>query len=56
MQDLNGEVATVEWSNSDAMFVLIIDKDIETNFGSEISTGWEVIGNKFDNPELLEEE
>lgn len=39
--------ATVEWSEEDGMFVLIID-DVETNFSNEKSTDWEVMGNIYD--------
>ena len=56
LEDWNGEIAIIEWKEKDAMFVLIIDKDIEMDFGSEISTGWQIIGNKYDNPGLLEKE
>lgn len=44
---------TVAWSGEDAMFVLESDGEIE-NFGNVDSKWCEVIGNKFDNPELLE--
>lgn len=39
--------ATVEWSEEDGMFVLIID-DVQTNFSNEKSTDWEVMGNIYD--------
>ena len=39
--------ATVEWSDEDAMFVLISD-NVQTDFSKESSTWWEVVGNIYD--------
>ena len=49
------DVGIIEWSEEDAMFVLTID-NLETNFSNERSKHWEVIGNIYDNPELLKGE
>lgn len=48
LEDLySDDRATVEWSEEDGMFVLIID-DVQTNFSNEKSTDWEVTGNIYD--------
>ena len=49
------EIAVIEYSDTDALFELIID-DIAENFSNENSKWWEVIGNIYDNPDLLKEE
>lgn len=46
------EIAVIKYSDTDALFELIID-DVAENFSNESSKWWEVIGNIYDNPELL---
>lgn len=43
----------VAWNENDAMFVLE-DVGVVENFGNVDSKWCEVVGNKFDNPELLD--
>lgn len=48
VQEVTGiEMAKVEWSDEDAMFVLISD-NVQTDFSKEASTWWEVVGNIYD--------
>ena len=48
------EIAIVQYSEVDAMFEIILD-NIVTNFSNESSEWWRIIGNIYDNPELLKE-
>ena len=53
VQEVTGiEMAKVEWSDEDAMFVLISD-NVQTDFSKEASTWWEVVGNIWENGDLL---
>lgn len=49
------EIAVIKYSDTDALFELIID-DVAENFSNESSKWWEVIGNIYDNSDLLKEE
>lgn len=46
------EIAVIKYSDTDALFELIID-DVAENFSNESSKWWEVIGNIYDNSDLL---
>lgn len=52
--DDEDEIAIVQYSEVDAMFEIIVD-NIVTNFSNESSEWWRIIGNIYDNPELLKE-
>ena len=49
------EIGKVTYSEDDAMFELEMD-GVVLNFSNESSKGWTVIGNIYENPELLEGE
>lgn len=47
LEDILEDRATVEWSDEDAMFILISD-NVQTDFSKESSKWWKVVGNIYD--------
>lgn len=48
------EIGTIEWDEDEAKFVIIYKENDIANFDNFYGTDLEVIGNIYDNPELLE--
>ena len=54
--EYDGYIGVVEFDTDDSMFTFTYDENIETNFGCIYGAELEVIGNIYDNPELLKGE
>lgn len=54
--DCYGDIGVIEFDEEDSMFIYTYAENVSTNFGCLYGTELEVIGNVFDNPELLKGE